>query len=51
MGGRRHDLKVHLDGYNQLPYLTGEQDKSARNSFFYFNDDGQLVATRVGTGR
>ena len=43
-GGRTY--KVHLDGYNQLPYLTGEQPKSARNSFFYFNDDGQLVAVR-----
>jgi arylsulfatase len=39
--------KVHLDGYNQLPYLTGQQDKSARREFFYFNDDGQLVALRV----
>jgi len=39
--------KVHLDGYNQLPYLTGEQDKSARREFFYFNDDGQLVAVRA----
>jgi arylsulfatase len=39
--------KVHLDGYNQLPYLTGQQDKSARKEFFYFNDDGQLVAIRV----
>jgi arylsulfatase A-like enzyme len=38
--------KVHLDGYNQLPYLTGQQDKSARKEFFYFNDDGQLVALR-----
>jgi arylsulfatase len=38
---------VHLDGYNQLPYLTGQQPKSARNEFFYFNDDGVLVATRV----
>ena len=38
--------KVHLDGFNQLPCLTGQQDKSARNSFFYFNDDGQLVAVR-----
>jgi len=38
---------VHLDGYNQLPYLTGQQDKSARQEFFYFNDDGQLVAVRV----
>jgi arylsulfatase len=41
-------FKVHLDGYNQLPYLTGEQPKSTRNGFFYFNDDGQLVAVRVG---
>ncbi len=39
-------FKVHLDGYNQLPYLTGQQPKSARKDFFYFNDDGQLVALR-----
>ncbi|MGH6917696.1 MAG: arylsulfatase, partial [Geminicoccaceae bacterium] len=38
--------KVHLDGFNQLPYLTGELDKSAREGFFYFNDDGQLVSVR-----
>jgi arylsulfatase len=38
--------KVHLDGYNQLPLLTGQQDKSARKEFFYFNDDAQLVAMR-----
>ena len=38
--------KVHLDGYNQLPYITGQDDKSARKEFFYFNDDGQLVALR-----
>jgi len=38
--------KDHLDGYNQLPYLTGQQDKSARKDFFYFDDDGQLVAIR-----
>jgi arylsulfatase A-like enzyme len=38
--------KVHLDGYNQLPYLTGQQPKSARNEFHYFNDDGELVAYR-----
>jgi arylsulfatase len=37
---------VHLDGYNQLPYLTGQQPKSARNEFYYFNDDGNLVAYR-----
>jgi len=39
-------FKVHLDGYNQLPYLTGQQPMSARNSFIYFNDDGDLVALR-----
>jgi arylsulfatase len=38
--------KVHLDGYNQLPYLRGEIDKGPRRAFIYFNDDGDLVATR-----
>jgi arylsulfatase len=38
--------KVHLDGYNQLPYLTGEMEKSPRRSFVYFNDDGDCVAVR-----
>ncbi len=40
--------KVHLDGYNQLPFLTGQQPKSARKDFFYFNDDGNLVSYRFG---
>jgi arylsulfatase len=39
-------FKVHLDGFNQLPYLTGKVDKSPRRGFFYFNDDGDLVALR-----
>jgi arylsulfatase len=39
-------FKVHLDGYNQLPYLTGQQPNSARKEFIYFNDDGDLVAVR-----
>jgi len=39
-------FRVHLDGYNQLPYLTGQQDKSARKEFFYIDDDAQLVAIR-----
>jgi arylsulfatase len=39
-------FKAHLDGYNQLPYLLGEQPRSARKEFFYFNDDGDLVAAR-----
>jgi hypothetical protein len=32
---------------DQLPFLTGEQDKSPRKEFFYFNDDGHLVAVRA----
>jgi arylsulfatase A-like enzyme len=39
-------FKLHLDGYNQLPYLAGQQQRSARKQFFYFNDDGDLVAMR-----
>ena len=38
--------KVHLDGYNILPYLEGKEPKSPRHEFFYFNDDGVLVAMR-----
>ncbi|CDM58768.1 MULTISPECIES: arylsulfatase [Rhizobium] len=43
-----NQFKVHLDGYNQLPYLTGQQPKSGREDFNYFNDDGELVAYRYG---
>ncbi len=39
-------FKVHLDGYNQLPFLTGQQPKSLRTEFAYYNDDGVLVAFR-----
>lgn len=39
-------FKVHLDGYNQLPYLTGQQPTGARHEFYYFNDDGMLVSMR-----
>ncbi|MDF0653075.1 MAG: arylsulfatase [Nitrospira sp.] len=41
-------FKVHLDGYNQLDYLTGKHPKGAREEFYYFNDDGELVAIRWG---
>jgi arylsulfatase A-like enzyme len=40
------DYKVHLDGYNILPYLTGESDESPRKEIFYFSDDGDLTALR-----
>jgi arylsulfatase A-like enzyme len=39
-------FKVYLDGYNLLPYLTGEEVNSPRNAYFYFSDDGDLVAIR-----
>lgn len=39
-------FKVHIDGYNLLPYLKGEEKKSPRPGFIYFDDDGQLVALR-----
>jgi arylsulfatase len=39
-------FKVHLDGYNFLPHLTGQSVEGPRKEFFYFSDDGQLVAIR-----
>lgn len=41
-------FNVHLDGYNFLPFLTGQTEQSPRNDFFYFSDDGQLLALRNG---
>jgi arylsulfatase len=38
--------RVHLDGHNQLPYLTGEVEESPRQHFFYVTDDGDLSAVR-----
>lgn len=40
--------KVHLDGYNILPMLTGETAKSPRQEIFYFSDTGDLTALRYG---
>ena len=41
-------FKVHLDGYNFLPQLTGKVERGPRQEFFYFSDDGLLTAARVG---
>ena len=38
--------KVHLDGHNQLDYITGAVDESPRQHFFYVSDDGDLTALR-----
>jgi arylsulfatase len=40
--------KVHLDGDNLVPYLTGNVAKSPRESFFYINDDQQMTGLRFG---
>ncbi len=39
---------VHIDGFNMIPYLSGEVDESPRNSFFYVSDDGDILAIRMG---
>jgi len=39
-------FRVHIDGFNLLPYLTGEVDKSPRNGMVYFSDDGDVLAMR-----
>ena len=47
--GHRADgkrFKVHLDGYNFLPHLTGQVEKGPRDEIFYFADMGELTALR-----
>ncbi|WP_083631278.1 arylsulfatase [Labilibacter marinus] len=39
-------FRVHLDGYNMLPYLLGEEKEGRRKEIFYFSDDGDLTALR-----
>jgi len=41
-------FRVHLDGYDFLPYLTGKEKHGPRQDFFYFSDDGKLVGMRSG---
>ncbi len=41
-------FKVHLDGYNLLPFLSGKEKESPRKGFLYWSDDGDLMALRVG---
>lgn len=40
-------FKVHLDGFNMLPYLTGEAKESPRSNFFYISDDGDILGIRM----
>jgi len=41
-------FKVHLDGYNLMPFLSGKEDKSPRQGFIYWSDDGDCMAMRMG---
>ena len=41
------NFKVHIDGYNMLPYLSGETQTSPRDNFFYISDDGEIMAIRM----
>jgi arylsulfatase A-like enzyme len=41
-------FRVHIDGLNMLPYLTGEVTESPRQDFFYVSDDGDILAIRMG---
>ncbi len=38
--------KVHLDGYNLMPMLKGDEEKSPRSDFLYWTDDGDIAALR-----
>ena len=38
--------KVHLDGYDLAPYLTGQAKENPRSSFIYCNDDQQVTGLR-----
>ena len=40
------EYKVHLDGFDQLDYITGATEESPRNHFFYVSDEGDLTALR-----
>ncbi len=40
-------FRVHIDGFNLLPYLTGQVKESPRGAFFYVSDDGGIMAVRV----
>jgi arylsulfatase len=46
LNGRTY--RNYVDGYDQTVYLTGEAERSPRREFFYVNDDGHVVALRLG---
>jgi arylsulfatase len=40
-------FKVHIDGFNLLPFLKGDVKRNPRRGFLYWSDDGDLMALRV----
>jgi arylsulfatase len=46
--GDDKNFKVHLDGYNLVPFLKGEAKESPRKEMLYWSDDGDLMALRYG---
>jgi arylsulfatase A-like enzyme len=40
-------FKVHLDGFNLMPFLKGDAKEAPRKEFLYWSDDGDLMALRV----
>jgi arylsulfatase A-like enzyme len=40
-------FKVHLDGYNLMPFFKGEVKESPRKEFLYWSDDGDLFGVRI----
>jgi arylsulfatase len=45
---RGNTFKVCVDGYNLMPFLSGEAKENPRKGFLYWSDDGDLMALRVG---
>ncbi|WP_439651318.1 arylsulfatase [Microbulbifer guangxiensis] len=44
LNGRKY--RNYIDGFNMLPYFSGQTEESPRREFIYVNDDGQIVAMR-----
>ena len=40
------EWRVHLDGYDFLPFFQGKVEESPRNEIFYFDQGGNLNAVR-----
>ena len=41
-------FKVHLDGFNLIPFFKGDVKENPRPGFLYWSDEGELLALRYG---